>query len=255
MSRAGLLVASAALVLGCGSAQVGAGVASGPPQDAVSPLPSGSDAPGGPPSAPASDVPLGGDDPSAGPPSPVPPGASPSGASNPSDRPPAPAPQGTPPTGSKAPDFTGALVTIGARTYNFELFGIFGAPCTRAAPDDDSLLIATGFVGGDPNAATFTAHLEPAGHDVEGLASVHFVTLRDPSTDRSWMADHLEFPMEAALEAIPDGFSQIDSVKIEDGYAYGRATFIELGAVRDAWETGGALPAPEPGTFEIWCGP
>ena len=68
------------------------------------------------------------------------------------------------------------------------------------------------------------------------------------------MADELEFPMLMPLAAIPDGASQIDEVTITADGAFGTATFIETNAVYRAWDTGGALPAPEPGTFEIRCG-
>ena len=148
----------------------------------------------------------------------------------------------------------GATITIGSRTWEFELFGIFGAPCERRVPDLGNYLLTTGYVDGDTSSTSFTAHLEPEGRDVENLFSVHFVTVTDPASGLSWMADDLEFPMTMAMAAIPDGASQIDEVTITDDGAFGTATFIELGAVHDAWDTGGPLPAPEPGTFEIRCG-
>jgi len=149
------------------------------------------------------------------------------------------------------PPEPGATVTIGSRTYEFELTNIFGASCQLS--EDQSRLIAGGLVDGDEDKARFAAHIEPDGHDVENLFSVHFVTVFDPATGESWAADELEFPMDMALAALPPGSSQIDSVTVENGTARGTATFIDTAAVNEAWLNNTAYPTPVQGTFAIRC--
>ncbi|MEZ4503098.1 MAG: hypothetical protein R3C39_10775 [Dehalococcoidia bacterium] len=146
----------------------------------------------------------------------------------------------------------GAVISVGAKTWEFELVGIFGEPCS--VEPDNRKLVAAGFVDGDFSATSFSADLEPGGRDVEGLFSVHGITVKDEETGAEWMADELEFPSLEWLADIPPGGSQIDSITIEDGHAYGTATFYDVEAAHRAWLNKTEPPAPVPGTFDIQCG-
>lgn len=154
-------------------------------------------------------------------------------------------------TVSLVPFEVGAVVVVGGRTYEFELVEFFGVTCQLR--DDDSLLIAAGYVDGDFDKAEFNANLEPAGNDTENLFSAHYIVVNDPETGESWMADHIEHPSMQWMEMIPAGGSQIDFVSIDGGYARGTATFIDSRAAQAAWSNSTAFPSPVPGRFEIRC--
>ena len=147
----------------------------------------------------------------------------------------------------------GAVITIGGETWEFELVSFFGDVCQLPADDDDSFIITSGYVDGDFEATSFSAHIEPDGEDVEGLFSVHGITVQDPETRREFMADDLQYPSLYWLAAIPEGGSQIDEVTIEGGHAWGTATFIDVEAMHQAWLNNGPLPAPVTGSFDIRC--
>ena len=146
----------------------------------------------------------------------------------------------------------GAVISVGGTTWEFELTTFFGRVCDLGP--DDSKLVTAGFVDGDLGGTSFSAHLEPAGHDVEGLFSVHGVTVQDQETGADWMADDLEFPSLQWLADIPAGGSQIDSITIAGGHAFGTATFIDVNAARLAWSNNTAPPNPVGGSFDIQCG-
>jgi hypothetical protein len=80
------------------------------------------------------------------------------------------------------------------------------------------------------------------------------IQVRDGASGQIWMADPTDTGgFNAAIEAIPGGASQIDSLTIEGSHAFGTATFIERNAVFDAWSNNTPLPASVPGSFDIEC--
>jgi len=117
-------------------------------------------------------------------------------------------------------------------------------------------IAASGYTD-DTAEVSFSAVLHPFGvGTTERLQADNVASLRvaDDRTHQIWMADATNpVGYSTALEAIPGGASQVDTLTIEDGHAWGTATFIEREAVFDAWSTHGPLPAPVPGSFDIRC--
>ncbi len=146
-----------------------------------------------------------------------------------------------------------AVITIGAQTWEFVLAdGRMGC----GVSDDGSELTAYGTVD-DTYEVTFSAGLHPYGvgttQRLSGPAPAA-IQVMDDASHEVWMADPTNpVGMEAAIEAIPGGASQVDSLTIDGSHAWGTATFIERQAVRKAWGTHGPLPDPVPGTFDIRC--
>jgi hypothetical protein len=145
----------------------------------------------------------------------------------------------------------GATITIGGTTWEFELVGAFGSGCSIS---ENGSRIQVGGKVDDAYSVSFSADIYPDGEDVEGLFSVHGITVDDDVNGQEWMADDLEFPLSIALAEIPDGWSQIDSVTLDDRGARGTATFIDVHAVQEAWLNNGAMPGPVAGEFDIRCG-
>ena len=135
-----------------------------------------------------------------------------------------------------------AVITVGGQTWEFVLAeGWMGC----SVSDDGSALTAYGSVD-DAYEVTFTAGLHPYGvgttQRLSGPAPAA-IQVMDDANHEVWMADPTNpVGMEAAIEAIPGGASQVDSLTIEGSHAWGTATFIERQAVRQGLEHPRAAP-------------
>jgi hypothetical protein len=76
--------------------------------------------------------------------------------------------------------------------------------------------------------------------------------VNDPASGRNWMAAAERSHM-TTLHLVPVGHSQVDELTIEDGRAWGTATFIETNAFIEADWTNSPYPNPVTGSFEIRC--
>jgi hypothetical protein len=146
-----------------------------------------------------------------------------------------------------------AVITVGGQTWEFVLAeGWMGC----GVSEDGSRLNAFGSVDGTFE-VSFSADLHPFGVGTTARVAsptAASVLVHDDIGRQIWMADATNpVGMEAAIEAIPGGSSQIDTLSIEGSHAWGTATFIERQAVTKAWSTHGPLPPSVPGTFDIQC--
>lgn len=131
-----------------------------------------------------------------------------------------------------------AVITIGGQTWAFELLEPFGCVVGQNG------ILAAGAVDGDPEGVTFSASLVADGGEM---------TVDDDPSDQRWSAiadrDNL-----TDLHLLPLGHSQIDTITIQDGRAWGTATFIDTNMVYQWVRANGPAPTPVPGSFDIRCG-
>jgi hypothetical protein len=133
----------------------------------------------------------------------------------------------------------GATVTVGDETWEFQLDALIGGCIT----DTDEQITANAHVKGDLEEASLWVDLRPGLWHLE---------VSDPDSGQSWLAAAERSHM-TILHEVPDGHSQVDELTIEDGRAWGTATFIDTTAFKKAWSTNGAYPNPVTGSFEVRC--
>lgn len=140
----------------------------------------------------------------------------------------------------KLVSFTGAVISVGGQTWEFELSDFFGG-CIG----DANAVLASGAVDGDStNGVTFSADLRAGGRGD--------LTVDVPSSGQKWMAAADRDGM-TTLHLVTDGHSQIDSLTFEGNRVFGNATFIDTVAFREAEFYNTAHPGPVQGSFEITC--
>jgi hypothetical protein len=146
-----------------------------------------------------------------------------------------------------------ATITVGGQTWDFVIAdGFFGCNVS----EDHEEVVASGWVDGVFD-ITFSAFLRPSGVGTGARLradNVASIQVNDGVSHQVWMADPTDpAGLNAAIEAIPGGSSQIDTLEIEGSHAWGTATFIDVSAVEKAWSTHGPLPAPLTGSFDVQC--
>jgi hypothetical protein len=132
-----------------------------------------------------------------------------------------------------------AVITVGGQTWEFEMSEPIGG-CLVGRTG----ILAAGAVEGDPEGVTFSASL---------VADGGSITVDDDISDQNWtaIADRAHITL---LHLVPMGHSQIDTITIQDGRAWGTATFVDTGEVYRWARANGPPPVPVAGSFDIRCG-
>ncbi len=134
---------------------------------------------------------------------------------------------------------TGAVITVGSQTWEFELVEYLISGCLVGANG----VVTAGTVDGDFEGVTFSAELRPDGGRLDVM---------DHPAGLGWMANDDRENM-TVFHLVPPGDSQIDEITFDGNRIWGTATFIETTAFFQAWHSQTAFPGPVSGTFEIRC--
>lgn len=133
-----------------------------------------------------------------------------------------------------------AIVTIGDRTYEFD---VTPGATTRCDPDFFGAFWAT---GGSADGARLEALLPPP--DDPNFDEMPRITVNDPTTDRDWTADPLR-----EMAGVEEGESQVDEFTTDGTSASGSATFVDQNESFAFQGGSGVEPVPVTGTFEVRC--
>jgi hypothetical protein len=133
-----------------------------------------------------------------------------------------------------------AIITVGNMSWEFQPSQYW--QCFIGENASGEVAIVAGDYRDD--GAEFGATLDPSG----GSLSVS-----DDQLGVKWeaLADR---EGTTVLHLLPLGSSQIDTITIEDGRAWGQATFIDTNAAVRTWQNNQDWPPSLPGTFDILCG-
>lgn len=134
-----------------------------------------------------------------------------------------------------------AVISVGSKTWEFDFSSGYGGCDIGETMEGDVAMFA-----GDVNAdeTRFSAILIPDGVHLSRLS------LSDHPTGEEWVAEN-ERELVPVLYMLPVGLSQVDTIILENGHAWGQATFIEYNAASWEWRTN---PPSVAGTFDIVCG-